>query len=552
MRTAFTFAVMFLTASSAFAQLQFKELASRRVPTVNDHTASVALGDVDGDGDLDLIWGNGAYPSTTAQNRLYLNDGTGTFTDATASRMPTDYDAIYAVALADVDGDGDSDLVLGNQVGQNRLYLNDGDGTFTDASASRMPTDSDTTYAVALGDVDGDGDLDLVLGNWQQQNRLYLNDGTGTFTDATAARMPTIGAKTTAMALGDVDGDGDPDLVLGNYRHPSRLYLNDGTGTFTDATASRIPTHYDPTYAVALGDVDGDGDSDLVFGNDFRQNRLYLNDGTGTFTDATTTRMPTDIDRTNVVVLGDVDGDGDPDLIFGNQPAPSGSTGRNQLYLNDGTGTFTDATASRMPIDRDITSALALGDMDGDGDPDLVFSGGSLNTRFYLNDGTGTFTDATAPRMPTVFFSYTQSMALGDVDGDGDSDLVLGNTSQNQLYMNLLRHLDSPSTVTIGGNYQLDIYARYSPAGSVTATVPLISGAKAQGPTPFGALGLNPLQMLARPTVVIPQPAGIYSITLPVPNRPSLVGGVRCAQALVRTSSPATLRFTNVTVDTIR
>ena len=120
--------------------------------------------------------------------------------------------------------------------GQNRLYLNDGTGTFVDATASRMPTDPDNTQAVACGDVDGDGDPDLVFGNFGTafQNRLYLNDGTGTFADVTAARMPMDTDLTAAVAYCDVDGDGDPDLVLGN-RGQSRLYLNDGTGTFTDA-----------------------------------------------------------------------------------------------------------------------------------------------------------------------------------------------------------------------------------------------------------------------------------------------------------------------------
>src|SRR6185436_3040650 len=110
----------------------------------------------------------------------------------------------------------DLDLVLGNTGsppgGQSRLYLNNGTGTFTDATASRMPVGIYSTRSLALGDVDGDGDLDLVVGNDNEQSRLYLNNGTGTFTDATASRMPVGNYWTSSLALGDVDRDGDLDL----------------------------------------------------------------------------------------------------------------------------------------------------------------------------------------------------------------------------------------------------------------------------------------------------------------------------------------------------
>ncbi|MCI0587851.1 MAG: FG-GAP-like repeat-containing protein, partial [Planctomycetes bacterium] len=123
-----------------------------------------------------------------------------------------------------------------------------------------LPAESDYTPAVALGDVDGDGDLDAFVGN-SGQNRLYLNGGTGVFTDVTATNLPALFDSTTAVALGDVDGDGDLDAFIGNpgiFPAPggqNRLYLNGGTGVFTDVTATNLPSLLDYTTAVALGDV---------------------------------------------------------------------------------------------------------------------------------------------------------------------------------------------------------------------------------------------------------------------------------------------------------
>ena len=165
-----------------------------------------------------------------------------------------------------------------------------------DALHQMLPPDSGDSSAVDLGDVDGDGDLDALIGNNNangpgNQNRLYLNDGSGVFADATAS-LPADLNETLAVALGDVDGDGDLDALIGNGRihgpgEQNRLYLNDGTGVFADATAS-LPADLEDTRAVALGDVDGDGDLDALIGNSLvfgpgDQNRLYLNDGTGVF-----------------------------------------------------------------------------------------------------------------------------------------------------------------------------------------------------------------------------------------------------------------------------
>jgi hypothetical protein len=351
-----------------------------------------------------------------------------------------------------VDGDSDLDLIAANGTpfsgpGQNVLFLNDGAGFFADVTSTKMPSSVAATRSIAIGDVDGDGDPDLIVGNEPYhvnhvgyvagEDFLYLNDGTGTFTDATSSRLPQYRDRTRAVVLVDVDRDGDLDVVAGNFGEQSRLYLNDGRGTFSEATTSHLPARVLGTSAVAAGDVDGDGDADLVLGND-GQESLYLNDGGGRYGDATAGRMPPDLELTWVVVLVDVDLDGDLDVVTGND------SGRNKLYLNDGRGRFSDGTANRLPVVfDDRTVAIAAGDVDGDGDPDLVLANWKSDG-LYLNDGNGTFTDVTASRLPQIPGTLGAAVALGDVDRDLDLDLLLGTSSPGGFLMNLHRQVYAP------------------------------------------------------------------------------------------------------------
>jgi hypothetical protein len=354
---------------------------------------AIALADLDGDGDLDAFLANG-QSEMFEPNQAWLNRGTGRFVDSGQRLGKLNS---YSVALGDFDADGDVDALVGNSA-SGEVFNNDGAGRFVSKGQWPHPQDAGVhRWVVTVGDLDGDGDLDAYLGgccggiasgeNWTSvlypYNVVWLNDGAGDFDD-TGQRMGDSG--TRAIALGDLDGDGDLDAFVGNSssivdtngtarrNEPNKVWLNDGSGQFDDSGQSLGSAS---TYALALGDVDGDGDLDAFVGNE-GANEVWLNDGHGNYNDSGQTLGDA---STQVVNLADVDGDGDVDALVGNDKAC-------EIWLNDGTGTFGDSS-QRLSYSEGYV--VAPGDLDGDGDQDVL--AGKLGKRLWawLNDGTGKF-----------------------------------------------------------------------------------------------------------------------------------------------------------------
>jgi uncharacterized repeat protein (TIGR01451 family) len=302
-----------------------------------------------------------------------------------------------------------SDIAVANNGSPNSVWLNDGNGTFSNSGQSLGDED---TNAVALGDLDADGDMDLLFGNaLSQANTLWLNDGSGVFSDS----GQSLGeGNTQAIALGDLDGDGFLDAVIGNNDGTAgnQIRLNNGTGTFS-AISQNLGNA--STQAIALGDLDADGDLDAFIGNNQEQaSQIWLNNGGGAFSNSGQNIGNGD---SNAVALGDLNGDGYLDLFSGNQ-------GNDALWLNDGTGTFTQ---SNQTFGDSNTQAVALGDLDGDGDLDLA-AGGVGTTEIWLNDGTGSF-------VQNAQFAFdspdSQAILLQDLDCDGDLDAFIANDNGN-------------------------------------------------------------------------------------------------------------------------
>jgi hypothetical protein len=320
--------------------------------------------------------------------------------------------ASRTVALGDLDGDGDLDAFVANSLDDNRVWLND-DGTFT---STNLPLISNS-WGVELGDLDGDGDLDAFVANRDYDpNGIWLNDGDGGFTDSGQA----LGDHDSrGISLGDLDGDGDLDAFVVNAISGSRLWLNDGSGAFNDS-GQVLGNHY--SYGVTLGDLDNDGDLDAFVANLYQANHTWMNFD-GVFTNS---GQSLGTHSSDLGALGDLDGDGDLDAIVGNFAEG------NRVWTNDGSGSFNDSGQS---LGDQGTEWVSLGDVDGDGDLDAVTANYSYaiseGNRVWLNDD-GVFSDS----RQVLGDQLTTEVALGDLDGDGDLDIFAANVGANRIWLN--------------------------------------------------------------------------------------------------------------------
>jgi hypothetical protein len=335
-----------------------------------------AWGDFDGDGLPDLYVANLSGP-----NALYHNLGGGLFEDVTTSSGTGDAASSFSCVWADYDKDGDQDLYVANRNAANRLYRNNGNGTFTDVAVSAGVAGG-TAYSqgAAWADYDKDGDIDLYVANRFSLNFLFSNDGDGTFTDMAGAAGMTAAGPSRGAAWADYDDDGDQDLFVSVNGAANILYRNQGNGTFVDVAPSLGLDDAGAAAGVAWGDVDGDLDLDLFVANDGSESLLYLNEG-GAFVEAASA-AGLDYDGTSrCPTWGDLDKDGDLDLLL--------TTGTGALcFVNDGAGQFTDVSSGVGLLDSSLGEGAAVADMDGDGDLDYYVARSQFApNRLYENDG---------------------------------------------------------------------------------------------------------------------------------------------------------------------
>ncbi len=404
--------------------------AAGRRHYVETMAPGLALFDADGDGDLDLYVVDGGPlpgsppkgPSGPPGNRLFLNRGDGVFDDASAGSGAADTGYGMGVAIGDYDGDGDGDIYVLNY-GPNALYRNDGAGRFERVTVGA----EDPSWSVSgvFFDYDGDLDLDLYVANYltydvaretsckagtldiycspeqypPAADRLYRNDG-GRFVEVSRAAGVAADTRGMGIVAGDLDGDGDQDLYLTNDRSQNLMYLNEG-GRLTDVAVESGVGYSETGMAeggmgVVTGDLTGSGRPAIFFTNFQKEpNRLFVA-SEGIFFD----------DRSNISGVGmasrplvgwgiatpDVEGDGDLDLVVGNghvfdnaaEFIPGSAFAiADHLYLNDGGGRF---ELEHFPGTPQSSRGIASGDLDGDGDPDLVIAACNGRLKVWRNE----------------------------------------------------------------------------------------------------------------------------------------------------------------------
>lgn len=366
--------------------------------------------------------------------------------------------------FADLDGDGDADLIItgsGNMSdgtthgALTTLYFNDGEGNLTPITDHGIV--NLRVSKIALADVDDDNDLDLMVSGSNTSTipvtKLYLNDGSGNFTEDTGAPFASI--EKGYFNFGDVDGDNDLDIIFsGGHAGIDDVvkYVNDGDGNFTLDTTIGVT---DISGVLDLSDIDNDNDLDLIIiGQDPSENiitRLYFNDGSGNFT------MATDPGFNNIhfgdIATGDTDGDGDLDVLINGSNTTSNFV--TEFYTNNGNGTFTQVTDGPF-LGLAADGEVSFNDFDNDGDLDAFVIGAAdgglpnIFSHIYENQGANNFI------LSDEFVGgYLSTHAVADVDGDGLLDLVFGGTTTGSpvrgsfLYKNVSKVL-STNDETLG------------------------------------------------------------------------------------------------------
>jgi enediyne biosynthesis protein E4 len=354
-----------------------------------------------------------------------------TFTKITTGPIVNDGVNSVGAAWVDVNGDGKLDLYVANPDGVNRLYVNDGHGTFTRITNTALAIINAGSYSVSWADVDNDGRPDLHIGHRSgtSQSLLFRQQADGTFVRST---LEPLGALTGAWA--DYNRDGFIDLVLQNTS-ANILWLNNGKGDLTGVRGIQIDTDAELLWA----DIDGDGDMDLLaVKNQFCSgitSHLYRNDGGGVFTSISGGQLVSLCTEVLGAAFGDYDNDGFLDLYL-----PRGRTGQSLpsfLFHNNHDGTFTQVQQSPFTNDFGLAMSASWADYDNDGWLDLFVSenDGIHYNRLYHNNGDGTFTRVQSGPFASDL-GICAGSSWGDYDRDGFLDLFVSSAGNDYLYHN--------------------------------------------------------------------------------------------------------------------
>jgi hypothetical protein len=344
----------------------------RETSAVDKRSSSLAAGDIDGDGDLDLV----ALNSYVFELNTYTNNGAGKFNFKETIALTGQYSFIYDLVVTDLDNDGDADIAVTwegesaiDDLAGIEVFSNNGEGQFEFQGSTELRGNALSDLSVA--DLNGDGLLDSVVSDFTNRIQLFVNNGTGGFV---TQALPQDGV--THVTLGDFDGDQDVDIA-------GSQFINEVTAHFSNVL-------------------------------------LYENDGAGQFTPKATIPVPnaTPSSKINDLVRADFDGDGDLDLV-----ATDVSSSSVNLLLNDGSGALGNPTNYDTQGVAFIADEMTIGDFDLDGDIDIAFEEHTSTLNVLVNDGNGDLSE----QVSFTGLEVTTRPVTGDFNGDGRLDLVIAN-----------------------------------------------------------------------------------------------------------------------------
>jgi hypothetical protein len=465
-----------------------------------------------------LYVGSGSAPYASTLSTAYVQAVNAQPANALTAEAGSPFGATtnpFGTVVGDFNGDGIADLANANANDNTvSILLGDGSGGFSQANGSPFGVGTQP-YSLVTADFNGDGIADLATANWGDNTvTVLLGDGAGGFTPASGSPFP-VGTYPKAIAVGDFNGDGFADLAIANYLSNSvTVLLGNGMGGFTAASGSPVTVGNNP-FAIAVADFNGDGKADLAVVDNSDQNVVVLlGDGHGGFTSA---GSPSAVGNyPYAMVVADFDGDGKADLAVANYFANSVS-----VLLGNGSGGFTPASGSPITVGANPVY-LAAGDFNGDGKADLAVANSSNgNVSVLLGIGGGRFT-APAWSLLAVTYSSPSTLAVGDFNGDGQTDLAVGLYGHVAVFLGAalpqLQVTQQPAKGKVG-----------SPVGNVVVEVKdmngnLISGSTAtvtiaSNPTGVGGtLSVNAAGGIATFSNLVFGAVGSYTLTASSPN----------------------------------
>jgi hypothetical protein len=394
----------------------------------------------------------------------YANSQTISVT-LSAPSIPFQDADVGAMAFDDIDNDGDKDLLITGKGGpvKTTLYLNDGSGNFTEATGTAFVN----VYGGAVGfaHVNNDNFIDLYItgstGGGTRTSNLYINNGNGTFSITTSPFPISNGG---SFAFEDIDNDNDRDVIITGITGSvsgvgfTKLYTNNGSGIFSEVLST--PFDQLSNSSVVFIDAENDGDNDIILsGKDSNNNKLtklYLNNGIGVFTVSSSTSFA-GISGGDLAVA-DSDNDGDTDVIVNGGSSQGLIT---KLYTNNGSGVFTEVTTT--PFIGTEVGAVEFADFDNDGNKDVIVLGARIGIpsamcKIYQNQGNNTFVESN-----DLIATYLGSIAIADIDNDTDLDFIIGGTHFEVPIRNPKLYLNDLNFTVGGFDFHNTINVSYFP-----------------------------------------------------------------------------------------